>query len=84
MSKSATYHESAVIYNETLAECAKSLSESLEDPEVSKWCAAIGRQHDFHAGRHRRALNRLAASNEAETDQPESALADVETKENSK
>lgn len=59
MHKDQTYHESAIQYNEGLAEYAENLAPTLENEEVRKWCTAVGKQHRFHAKRHRSALNKL-------------------------
>jgi len=59
MQKDQSYHESAILYNEELAEFAENLAPTLEHAEVQKWCTAVGKQHRFHAKRHRSALNKL-------------------------
>ena len=59
MQKDQTYHESAIKYNEGLAEFAENLAPTLEHEEVRRWCVAVGKQHRFHAKRHRSALNKL-------------------------
>lgn len=61
MPKDATYHESAVIYNEEMAEFAGSLAErdDIKDPEVKRWCRGIAKQHGFHLEQHQMALERL-------------------------
>jgi len=59
MQKDQSYHESAILYNEGLAEFAENLAPTLEHEEVRKWCTAVGKQHRFHAKRHRSALNKL-------------------------
>lgn len=59
MQKDQAYHESAIQYNEGLAEFAEELAPKLEHAEVRKWCTSVGKQHRFHAKRHRSALNKL-------------------------
>jgi len=59
MLKDQIYHESAIKYNEGLAEFAETLAPTLENEEVRKWCTAVGKQHRFHAKRHRSALNKI-------------------------
>jgi len=59
MQKDQTYHESAIKYNEGIAEIAETLAPTLEDEQVRKWCTAVGKQHRFHAKRHRSALNKI-------------------------
>lgn len=59
MQKDQTYHESAIAYNEGLAEFAENLVPTLEHEEVRRWCAAVGKQHRFHAKQHRSALNKF-------------------------
>lgn len=59
MQNKQDYHKAAIIYNEVLAECAEELAPKLEHEEVRKWSTAVGKQHRFHAKRHRLALNKL-------------------------
>lgn len=59
MQKDQSYHESAIKYNEGIAEFAENLAPTLEHAEVQKWCTSVGKQHRFHAKRHRSALNKL-------------------------
>jgi len=59
MQKDQSYHESAIKYNEGIAEFAENLAPELEHEEVQKWCTSVGKQHRFHAKRHRSALNKL-------------------------
>ena len=59
MQKDISYHSSAVQYNEGLAEAAEKLAETVEHPEVKKWCKSVGKQHRFHAKRHAAALAKL-------------------------
>lgn len=65
MQKDQAYHKAAIIYNEKLAECAEELAPTLEHEEVKKWCTSVGKQHRFHAKRHRLALNKLLLKQEA-------------------
>lgn len=89
MQKDQAYHQAAIKYNEGLAEYAETLAPTLEHEEVRKWCTAVGKQHRFHAKRHRLALNKLLLRQEAEPvevmsdglDVPEPASTDVETDE---
>lgn len=73
MQKDQAYHESAIAYNEGLAEFAENLVPTLEHEEVKRWCTAVGKQHRFHAKRHRSALNKLLLKQAAP---PVEALAD--------
>jgi len=59
MQKDQAYHEAAIAYNEGLAEFAENLVPTLGHEEVRKWCTAVGKQHRFHAKRHRSALNKI-------------------------
>lgn len=59
MHKDASYHRSAIQYNEELAEFAEELSGRLEHEEVARWARSVAKQHRFHAGRHKRALSKL-------------------------
>jgi hypothetical protein len=59
MQKDQAYHESAIVYNEGLAEFAENLVPLIEHDEVKRWCTAVGKQHRFHAKRHRLALNKF-------------------------
>lgn len=63
--KDRSYHEAAIIYNETLAECAENLAPTLDNEEVRKWSTSVGKQHRFHAKRHRHALNKLILKEKA-------------------
>lgn len=65
MARTQAYHKSAIIYNERLAEAAEELAPTLEDEEVRKWCTSVGKQHRFHAKRHRSALNKLLLKEQA-------------------
>jgi rubrerythrin len=59
MTKDITYHTSAVQYNEGLADTAEKLADEVEDQQVAQWCRSVGRQHRFHAARHKSALEKL-------------------------
>jgi rubrerythrin len=59
MQKTQAYHESAIEYNEGLADAAENLAPTLKDEEVRKWCTSVAKQHRFHAGRHQKALDKL-------------------------
>jgi hypothetical protein len=59
MQKDQSYHESAIKYNEGLAEAAEILAPTIEHPEVQRWCTAVGKQHRFHAKRHHAALEKI-------------------------
>lgn len=59
MPKDASYHRAAVRYNEQLAIRAEELVDELEHEEVSRWARSVGKQHRFHEGRHRRALDKI-------------------------
>lgn len=65
MQKTEAYHEAAIKYNEGLAEAAEALAPSLEHEEPKKWCIAVGKQHRFHAKRHKSALEKLRNRQEA-------------------
>lgn len=65
MQKTQAYHEAAIEYNEGLAEAAETLAPTLEHEEVQKWCVAVGKQHRFHAKRHRSALNKFLLKTDA-------------------
>lgn len=87
MQNKQDYHKAAIIYNEVLAECAEELAPKLEHEEVRKWSTAVGKQHRFHAKRHRLALNKLLLKEDSPPveqvpdglDVPEPEEADVET-----
>ena len=59
MQKDQAYHEAAILYNEGLAEFAETLAPKLKHEVVQKWCVGVGKQHRFHAKRHRSALNKI-------------------------
>lgn len=61
MKGSVDYHRSAVRYNEVLAEAAEGLENDSEinDPEVAGWARGVGKQHRFHAKRHKAAMDKL-------------------------
>lgn len=65
MQKNQAYHQSAVKYNEVLAAAAEELAPTLEDETVKKWCTAVGKQHRFHAKRHKSALSKILSKEEA-------------------
>jgi hypothetical protein len=65
MKKNEPYHESAILYNEILAQAAESAAERVPHPVVKKWCVGIGKQHRFHEARHRAALEKLQQKNAA-------------------
>ena len=65
MPKDQSYHEAAIVYNEALAECAENLAPTLSNEIVQKWCISVGKQHRFHAKRHRSALNKFLLKKEA-------------------
>jgi hypothetical protein len=67
MQKNVTYHSSAILYNEMLAEGAREAAEKVEHPVVKGWCTGIANQHDFHAERHRRALEKLKNASDTST-----------------
>lgn len=62
--KDAVYHESAIQYNDEIAEFTDELAERIADPEVSRWSRAVAKQHRFHSGRHKKALSKLSSSDE--------------------
>lgn len=64
MQKDASYHKSAIQYNEELAEKAEELAEKVEHEEVQRWSRSVAKQHRFHAGRHKKALAKLESSGE--------------------
>lgn len=72
MPKDSTYHRSAIQYNEALAVVAEEQADLVEDPEVKKWCRSVGKQHRFHAKRHRSALAKLEQSDSNLTPEPSS------------
>lgn len=59
MPKSRQYHEDAILYNEVLAEAAEDVAKKIKDPEIRKWPTSVGKQHRFHASRHKKALAKL-------------------------
>lgn len=79
MQKPASYHRSAVIYNEALAEAAEGLSEKLEDPEIQKWARSVGKQHRFHLKRHKLALEKIEAGEEVDEEPDSVQHRDAET-----
>lgn len=71
--KDASYHQAAIQYNDELADFAEDLSARINHEEVARWPKSVSKQHRFHAGRHRKALEKLERS--SETDSSPSALA---------
>lgn len=67
MQKDRNYHESAIEYNEEIAEFAEALSGRLKDKygeqEPVRWSLSVAKQHRFHAGRHKKALQKLENQN---------------------
>lgn len=59
MAKDASYHKAAIKYNESLAEAASKLAETLEHEVIKRWCRGVARQHRFHAMKHKKLLNRM-------------------------
>lgn len=59
MQKDQAYHEAAILYNESLAGFAENLAPTLKHEEIQRWCVSVGKQHRFHAKRHRSALNKI-------------------------
>jgi hypothetical protein len=59
MQKDASYHKSAIQYNEELADFAEDLAGRLEHEEVARWARSVSKQHRFHFGRHQKALHNL-------------------------
>ena len=63
MSKDASYHEAAVYYNEQLAIRAEQLvdeiSERFGEVDPFRWARSVGKQHRFHEGRHKKALDKI-------------------------
>lgn len=57
--KDASYHEAAIQYNESLAGHAEDVAKELDHPEVARWSRSVAKQHRFHAGRHRKALEKI-------------------------
>lgn len=66
MEKDATYHESAIQYNEELADFANKLSKRLKHEEIARWSRAVAKQHNFHAARHKRALRKVVSEKAAQ------------------
>lgn len=60
--KDASYHASAVRYNEGLAVAAEAISKEVEHEEVAKWSRSVAKQHRFHENRHRKALGKIEAA----------------------
>lgn len=75
MSKDVSYHRSAIQYNDEFTTFAADLAERVEHEEVKKWCRSIAKQHEFHSGRHKKALSKLEensgdGSGNSENDDP--------------
>lgn len=68
MDRDESYHQSAIEYNDGLAEAAQKLSESVEHPVIKKWCRGIVNLHRFHAKRHRAALAKMQGLDAEEFD----------------
>lgn len=66
MQKDQSYHEAAILYNEGLAEYAEKLAPTLPHAEVQRWCTAVGKQHRFHAKRHKAALEKILSKQASE------------------
>lgn len=62
MLKDASYHQAAIQYNDEIADFAEALSTKLDHEEVARWSRAVAKQHRFHAGRHKKALEKLRAT----------------------
>lgn len=67
MKGTTDYHRSAIRYNEALAAAAEGLENDPEitDEEVAKWGRGVGKQHRFHAKRHKAALAKLEKAEQA-------------------
>ena len=61
MLKDKSYHESAVLYNDTLAAAAEKLLSEVEHPYVKSWCHNEIKRYRSHARKHRAALERVLA-----------------------
>lgn len=63
MSKDASYHEAAVYYNEQLAiraeELVTEIDEKFGEVDPYRWARSVGKQHRFHEGRHKKALDKI-------------------------
>lgn len=70
MKGTTDYHRSAIRYNEALAAAAEGLENDPEitDEEVSKWGRGVGKQHRFHAKRHKAALAKLERAEQQNDD----------------
>lgn len=60
--KDESYHQSAILYNEELATFADDLAGKIESEEVARWSRSVAKQHRFHAGRHKKALDKIRKS----------------------
>lgn len=73
MQKDASYHRSAVQYNEELEKFARELAKRLEHPQIKKWALSVARQHKFYRIRHKKALNYVTSQNN-EQQKPELSI----------
>lgn len=77
MPKDVSYHKAAVRYNEELAIFAEDLADTLENEEVQRWCRSVSKQHKFHAGRHKRALDNLL-DEDVDEDEPKTQTKSIQ------
>jgi rubrerythrin len=61
MEKDASYHKSAIQFNEELADFARELAQKLENEEVRRWARVTSKQHRYHANKHKKSLARIEA-----------------------
>jgi rubrerythrin len=66
MQKDEQYHASAIKYNDELAMAAGKLADELTHPTIAGWSRSVSKQHEFHAGRHRKALAKLRRDNSSD------------------
>lgn len=66
MQKDEQYHASAIKYNDELAKAAGELADELTHPTIAGWSRSVSKQHEFHAGRHRKALAKLRRDNSSD------------------
>lgn len=59
MAKDATYHRSAVLYNEGFMKFARDMADKVDHEDIKQWCLSIANQHEFHLERHRKALEKM-------------------------